>query len=206
MACHVVDHPLVRAKLSYLRRSDTEIESFRRTLRELSVLVGYEALRDLEGDAVAVETPLAEALGFVIRDEILLMPILRAGLGMAEALGGILPNARVGHIGMFRNEETLEPQPYYLRVPPGVGKASVVIVDPMLATGNSAVFAIDQLKEAGARRLRLVCLVGAPEGVARVGAAHPDIPIFLAAIDDGLNERGYIVPGLGDAGDRYYGT
>jgi len=206
MACHVVDHPLVRAKLSHLRRSDTGIESFRRTLRELSVLVGYEALRDLEGDAATVETPLAKARGFAIRHEIVLMPILRAGLGMAEALGDILPNARVGHIGMSRNEETLEPQPYYLRVPPGVETASVVIVDPMLATGNSAVFAIDQLKEAGARRLRLVCLVGAPEGVARVEAAHPEIPIFLAAIDDGLNDRGYIIPGLGDAGDRYYGT
>lgn len=206
MGCQVVDHPLVREKLTTLRDARTTLHGFRGALHELSLLIGYEALRDLEEEPVEVQTPLRAAAGARVRDAIFLMPILRAGLGMAEALAELLPNAPVGHIGMFRNEETLEPQPYYLRVPPGIEHANVVCVDPMLATGNSAVSAIDQLKKCGARRLRLVCIVGCPQGVARVSAAHPDVPIFLAAIDDGLNERGYIIPGLGDAGDRYYGT
>lgn len=206
MGCHVVDHPLVREKLRTLRDAATSLKGFRGALHELSLLVGYEALRDLEEEAVTVRTPLAECAAARVRDPIFLMPILRAGLGMAEALAELLPDAPVGHIGMFRNEETLEPQPYYLRVPPGIERANVVCVDPMLATGNSAVSAIDQLKRAGAQRLRLVCVVGCPQGVARMAEAHPDVPVFLAAIDDGLNERGYIMPGLGDAGDRYYGT
>jgi uracil phosphoribosyltransferase len=134
------------------------------------------------------------------------MPILRAGLGMAQALATLLPDAPIGHIGMFRDERTLEPQSYFLRVPPGVERANVVCVDPMLATGNSSAAAIDELRRRGARNIRLVCLVGCPQGVARMREAHPDVPIFLAALDDGLNERGYILPGLGDAGDRYFGT
>jgi uracil phosphoribosyltransferase len=206
MGCHVVDHPLVRAKLSVLRDAATPSRDFRGALHELSVLVGYEALRDLAEEPLVVETPLRSCPGSRIRDPIILMPILRAGLGMAQALAGLLPEAPIGHIGMFRDEETLEPRPYFLRVPPGVERANVVCVDPMLATGNSAVAAIDQLKRSGARNLRLVCIVGCPQGVARMREAHPDVPIFLAAIDDGLNERGYILPGLGDAGDRYYGT
>ena len=206
MGCHVVDHPLVRAKLGVLRDGATSSRDFRSALHELSLLVGYEALRDLEEEPITVETPLRSCPSSRIRNPIFLMPILRAGLGMAQALAGLLPDAPIGHIGMFRDEETLEPQPYFLRVPPGVERANVVCVDPMLATGNSAAAAIDQLKQCGARRLQLVCLVGCPQGVARMQEAHPDVPVFLAAIDDGLNERGYIVPGLGDAGDRYFGT
>jgi uracil phosphoribosyltransferase len=206
MGCQVVDHPLVRAKLRVLRDAGTSSRDFRGALHELTLLVGYEALRDLEEEPLPVETPLQSCTGSRIRDPIFLMPILRAGLGMAQALAGLLPDAPIGHIGMFRDEKTLEPQPYFLRVPPAVEHANVVCVDPMLATGNSAVAAIDQLKQCGARRLRLVCLVGCPQGVARMQEAHPDVPIFLAALDDGLNERGYILPGLGDAGDRYYGT
>lgn len=206
MGCHVVDHPLVRAKLSVLRDARTSLKDFRGALHELSLLVGYESLRDLEEEPVPVETPLRGCSGSRVRDPIFLIPILRAGLGMAEALAELLPDAPVGHIGMFRDEVTLEPQAYYLRLPPGIERANVVCVDPMLATGNSATSAIDQLKRAGARKLRLVCVVGCPQGVERMRSAHPDVPIYLAAIDEGLNERGYIVPGLGDAGDRYYGT
>ncbi len=206
MCCQIVDHPLVRSKLSVLRDAGTPMQEFRIALREISLLVGYEALRDLEEVPLSLQTPLRPCMGSRIRDAVFLMPILRAGLGMAEALSELLPDAPVGHIGMFRDELTLEPHPYYLRVPPGIAQANVVCVDPMLATGNSAVAAIDQLKKAGARRLRLVCVVGCPQGVARVHAAHPDVSIYLAGIDEGLNEQGYIVPGLGDAGDRYYGT
>ncbi len=206
MGCHVVDHPLVRAKLSTLRDASTALCGFRDALHELSLLLGYEALRDLEEEITSVQTPLEICGGSRVRDAIFIMPILRAGLGMAEALSELLPDAPIGHIGMFRDEVTLEPQPYYLRVPPGIEKANVVCVDPMLATGNSAVSAIDQLKKCGAKKIRLVCVVGCPQGVARMTEAHPDVPIFTAAVDTGLNERGYILPGLGDAGDRYYGT
>jgi uracil phosphoribosyltransferase len=206
MGCHVVDHPLVRAKLSKLRDASTALCGFRAALHELSLLLGYEALRELEEEEIAVQTPLEICGGSRVRNPIFIMPILRAGLGMAEALSELLPDSPIGHIGMFRNEETLEPQPYYLRVPPGIENANVVCVDPMLATGNSAVSAIDQLKKAGAKKLRLVCVVCCPQGVARMAEAHPDVPIFTAALDHGLNERGYILPGLGDAGDRYYGT
>jgi uracil phosphoribosyltransferase len=206
MGAHVVDHPLVRAKLTALRDAATSLKDFRCALHELSLLIGYEALRDLAEEPFPVETPLRPCPGSRLADPIFLMPILRAGLGMAEALSHLLPEAPVGHIGMFRDEITLEPHPYYLRVPPGLDRANVVCVDPMLATGNSAVSAIDQLKKAGARKLRLVCVVGCPQGVERMQIAHPDVPIYLATIDDGLDEHGYIIPGLGDAGDRYYGT
>lgn len=206
MGCHVVDHPLVRAKLTILRDRRTGLKAFRGALHELSLLIGYEALRDLEEEALTVDTPLAACPGSRIREPVFLMPILRAGLGMAEALAELIPDAPVGHIGMFRDEVTHEPHPYYLRVPPGVESANIVCVDPMLATGNSAVSAIDQLKKAGARKLRLVCVVACPQGVARMEEAHPDVPVVTAAIDSGLNENAYIVPGLGDAGDRYYGT
>jgi uracil phosphoribosyltransferase len=206
MGCHVVDHPLVRSKLSKLREEATPLRGFRAAIHELSLLLGYEALRDLEEEPISVQTPLEACPGSRIKGSIHIMPILRAGLGMAEALAELLPNSPVGHIGMFRNEETLEPQPYYLRVPPGIESATVICVDPMLATGNSAVTAIDQLKKCGAQKLRLVCIVGCPQGVDRMQAAHPDVPIYLASVDRGLNDRGYILPGLGDAGDRYYGT
>lgn len=206
MGCEVIDHPLVRQKVGVLRNRETGLEVFRRTLGELGVLAGYEALRSTEEVTVEVETPMATCEGKRLEREVVIVPILRAGLGMADALLQVLPGSRIGHVGMARNEETLEPMPYFLRLPPGVGNATVLVVDPMLATGNSAVHALDQLKREGCRELRLVCLIGAPAGVERVNAAHPDVPITLAALDERLDERGYIVPGLGDAGDRYFGT
>lgn len=206
MNYHVVDHPLVRVRVSVLRDRDTGLELFRRTLRELSALVAYEALRDLEECEQSIETPLSPCSGASLKRKMIIMPILRAGLGMAEAVSEILPEAAIGHIGIYRNEETLQPQEYLLRLPPGVQDAEVLVVDPMLATGNSGSAALDRLKQAGAKRLRLVCLVGCPEGVQTIAQNHPDVPVFLAAMDSGLNERGYIMPGLGDAGDRYYGT
>lgn len=202
----VVDHPLVHVRVATLRSRDTGLELFRRTLRELSALVAYEALRDLDTLDSVVETPLAQCAARRLARPVVIMPILRAGLGMAEAVSEILPEAAIGHIGMFRNEETLEPQEYLLRLPPGLADADVLVVDPMLATGNSAAAAIQRLKQAGAARLHLMCLVGCPEGVRRIAETHPDTSVWLAALDDGLNERGYILPGLGDAGDRYYGT
>lgn len=206
MSYHVVDHPLVRVRVSVLRDRNTGLELFRRTLRELSALVAYEALRDLKEAAHTVTTPLASCAGAVLESRIIIMPILRAGLGMAEAVSEILPEAAMGHIGMYRNEETLLPQEYLLRLPPGVESAEVLVVDPMLATGNSGAAALERLKQAGAKKLRLICLVGCPAGVEKIAQSHPDVPVFLAAMDDGLNDRGYIIPGLGDAGDRYYGT
>jgi uracil phosphoribosyltransferase len=206
MGCHVVDHPLVRAKLTTLRDAATPLRGFRSALHELTLLLGYEALRDLSETPLEVATPLGTCAGSSVSGDIFIMPILRAGLGMAEALADLLPDAPIGHIGMFRNETTLEPQPYFLSVPPGIENASVVCVDPMLATGNSAVAAVDQLKDCGAKNLRLICIVGCPQGVERLMSAHSDVPVFLAAMDRGLNERGYILPGLGDAGDRYFGT
>jgi uracil phosphoribosyltransferase len=206
MGCAVIDHALVREKVGVLRDRGTGMEVFRRTLGELSVLVGYEALRGVAEAEVAVETPMAVCRGSRLAKPVVIVPILRAGLGMADALSAVLPGSRIGHIGVARNEATLEPEPYFLKLPPGAGDSTVLVVDPMLATGNSAVHALDRLKAAGCREVRLVCLIGAPEGVERVGEAHAEVPIFLAALDDGLDERGYIVPGLGDAGDRYFGT
>ncbi len=206
MNYHVVNHPLVRVRVSVLRDRNTGLELFRRTLRELSALVAYEALRDLGESPQTIETPLASCPGAVLQRKIIIMPILRAGLGMADAVSEILPEAAIGHIGMCRNEQTLLPHEYLLRLPPGVGEAEVLVVDPMLATGNSASAALDRLKKAGATRLRLICLVGCEDGVRQISRCHPDVPIFLAALDPSLNEHGYIMPGLGDAGDRYYGT
>ncbi len=206
MGCEVIEHGLVREKVGVLRDRGTGMELFRRTLGELSVLAGYEALRGVAEVGVEIETPMAVCGGSRLAKPVVIVPILRAGLGMADALSVVLRGARIGHIGVARNEATLEPEPYFLRLPPGSGESTVLVVDPMLATGNSAVYALDQLKAAGCRDLRLVCLIGAPEGVARVNEAHADVSIFLAALDDGLDERGYIVPGLGDAGDRFFGT
>jgi uracil phosphoribosyltransferase len=206
MACFVVDHALVRVRVAALRDRETGIEPFRKAVKELGTLVGYEAVRDLACVECTVETPLAATRGHELARPVVVVPILRAGLGMAEAMLSLLPEARVGHIGMFRNEQTLAPEDYFLRMPPKLNESDLLLVDPMLATGNSACAAIARLKSLGAVSVRLVCLVGCPEGVSRVEQRHPDVSIFLAAIDEGLNERGYIVPGLGDAGDRYFGT
>ena len=203
---HLVRHPLAELKVSALRDARTPAPDFRRTLQELSQLVAYEALRDFETVPETVQTPLAPAPGARAARPLVLVPILRAGLAMADGILRIASSAAVGHIGMFRNEETLEPVSYYFRLPPGSANAHVLLLDPMLATGNSLAAAADRLKEEGIPRLTCACIIASRQGVQRLRAAHPDMPIYGAALDDALNDRGYITPGLGDAGDRIFGT
>ncbi len=202
----VSQHPLVKHKLTLLRDKRTEPKKFRELVREISILLAYEATADLAVEPVTVETPLAAAAGHHLRDEIGLIPILRAGLGMVEGIWEMMPSAEVWHIGLFRDERTLRPVSYYNRLPVHPTVSVCLVLDPMLATGGSAVAAVDILKKWGASRIKFVGLIGAPEGVRTLSEAHPDVPIHLAAIDDHLNEHGYIVPGLGDAGDRQFGT
>jgi uracil phosphoribosyltransferase len=202
----VVDHPLLARHLSVLRDRATPSGVFRQRLCEAAMLIGFEALRDLRVERVDVDSPLETAAGARLADDIVVIAILRAGLGMVEGFLGLMPEARVGHLGIYRDEQALSPVGYYENIPAHGPEAEVVLVDPMLATGGSAVHALGRLKELGARRLRFVCLVAAPEGLEAVQAAHPEVPIFCAAIDRELDDRGYIRPGLGDAGDRLYGT
>ena len=203
----VIDHPLVQHKLSLMRSKETPTSTFRQLLREISMLLTYEITQDLPLTTMNVDTPLRGMQAPTLDGKKLaLISILRAGNGLLDGLLEVIPAARVGFVGMYRDEETLEPVEYYCKVPPELDKRLVIAVDPMLATGNSSVAAIDRLKEAGANDLRMLCLLAAPEGVARMKDAHPDVPIFTGALDEKLNERGYIVPGLGDAGDRMYGT
>lgn len=202
----VVDHPLIKVKLGKLRDVETEAEEFRRKLRELAALMVFEVARDLETVEGEVQTPLAKCPASLLARPVIVTPILRAGLGMVEGMLDAISDASIGHIGMFRNETTLRPESYYCKLPAHLPTAEVIVVDPMLATGWSATSAITQVKEAGATRIRFVCLVSCPEGIEQLRAAHPDVPIFTAAIDERLNSVGYILPGLGDAGDRYFGT
>lgn len=204
--CTVVDHPLVKAKVTILRDKDTPTELFRRTLHELTALLAFEATRDLEVREIEVETPLERCKGHRICKEFTIVPILRAGLGMAEALLHVLPQARLGHVGTYRHERTFEPMSYYFRAPPDLEDSDVFLVDPMLATGNSAADAAKKLKAGGATRIRLIALLGCVTGAKLFHTQHPEVPIFLAALDRKLNEKAYIVPGLGDAGDRYCET
>ena len=202
-----VDHPLVRHKLSYLRDRRTSTGDFRRLVRELTTLLTYEATKDLPTETVRVETPLEWTEVHRIQGKkVAVCPVLRAGLGMLDGFLELVSGARVGFIGLYRNEETLEPVEYYVKLPSDLGARDAIVLDPMLATGNSCAAAITAVKEAGARSVRLICLVAAPQGIERVQRDHPDVTIFTASIDQGLNDRGYIVPGLGDAGDRLYGT
>ena len=204
---HVLDHPLITDKLSRMRRKETSSMDFRHQLTEISILMGYEVFRDLETKMVEVETPICTANFPMLEDApITIVPILRAGLGLVDGLQSLLPTARVGHIGMYRDEETKQPVEYYYKMPVGIEKGKVIVVDPMLATGGSAVDAISALKSRGCSDIRLMNLVAAPQGVAAVQTAHPDVDIYVAAVDEGLNEDAYIVPGLGDAGNRMYGT
>ena len=204
---HVLDHPLITDKLSRMRRKDTSSMDFRHQLTEISMLMGYEVFRDLKTKTVEVETPICTASFPMLEDTpITIVPILRAGLGLVDGLQSLLPTARVGHIGMYRDEETKQPVEYYYKMPVGIEKGEVIVVDPMLATGGSAVDAISALKSRGCTSIRLMNLVAAPQGVAAVQAAHPDVDIYVAAVDECLNEDAYIVPGLGDAGDRIFGT
>ena len=203
----VVEHPLVQHKLTLMRERDTPSAVFRQLLREISLLLAYEVLRDLEVTMRSIETPRAEMEAPVLRGKKLcFVSILRAGNGLLDGMLDLVPSARVGHVGLYRDPETLQPVEYYLKLPEGIEDRDVVVVDPMLATGNSAVAAVQRLKEHGARGVRYVCLLAAPEGVEAMSEAHSDVPIFTAAIDSHLNDHGYIVPGLGDAGDRMYGT
>ena len=203
---HLVRHPLADLKVSALRDKTTPPPDFRRLLQELSQLVAYEALRDFEVLPQKVQTPLGEAPGARAARPLVLMPVLRAGLAMADGILRIFPSAAVGHIGMFRNEETLEPVSYYFRLPPGAAGAHVLLLDPMLATGNSLAAAAERLKKEGIPRMTCACIVASRPGVERLRAAQPDMPIFGAALDEALDSRGYITPGLGDAGDRIFGT
>ncbi len=202
----VVEHPLIRVKLTQLRDATTTSREFRSRLTELATLLVFEVTRDLQTASRTVRTPLAECEGHVLARPIIVAPILRAGLGLLDGMLSLLPDVSVAHIGMYRNETTHRPESYYFKAPPHLGEADVIVCDPMLATGWSATAAITQLKEAGATSLRFTCLVSCPKGIAQLRTAHPDVPIFTAAIDPGMDERAYIVPGVGDAGDRYFGT
>ncbi len=203
---HVSAHPAVLHKLALLRDEATEPKKFRELVREISWLVGYEALADARVRAIRVETPIEETDGMQLADRIGLVPILRAGLGMVDAMLELMPTAQVWHLGLFRDERTLRPVEYYNKLPDSATVDLCLILDPMLATGGSATAAIEVLKRWGASRIKLLNLIAAPEGVAAVRAAHPDVPIYTAALDRQLNEKGYIMPGLGDAGDRQFGT
>jgi len=207
MTLTVVSHPLVQHKLTLMREKSTGNALFRETLREISFLLAYEVTKDLDLGTREIETPLEKGLfPWLEGRRICFVSILRAGNGLLEGMLDLIPEARVGHIGLYRDHETLKPVQYYLKLPEAISEREVIVVDPMLATGNSVSAALDMLKKAGARRLKFMCLLAAPEGVAAVEAAHPDVPIFTAAVDRQLNEKGYILPGLGDAGDRIYGT
>ncbi|WP_354701253.1 Uracil phosphoribosyltransferase [Paraconexibacter sp. AEG42_29] len=205
-ALNVVDHPLLARHIAVLRSTGTGREQFRAALAEAAGILAYEALRDIPVATITVQTPLEETTGAALTRPVMVIAVLRAGLGMVDGFLRLVPDASVGHLGMRRNEETLQPEDYYESLPAGVGASTVFVVDPMLATGGSSVAALDRMRRAGANDLRFVCLVAAPEGVAAVQEAFPEVPITIGALDRGLDARGYIRPGLGDAGDRIFGT
>lgn len=203
----ICDHPLIKHKISMLRNKNTGTNEFRAIVEEIAMLIGYEALRDLEIEEVDIETPLEVAKCPVIAGKKqAIVPILRAGLGLVGGLMKLMPTAKVGHIGLYRDEETFEPQEYYCKLPSAIDQRKIFVVDPMLATGGSAIAAIQMLKDKGVKNIHFMCVIAAPEGVKKMQEAHPDVDITIGALDDHLNENGYIVPGLGDAGDRIFGT
>lgn len=204
---HIIDHPLIQHKLSIIRAQDTGAKEFRELVEEVSMLMAYEVTRNFPLEEIEVETPVAQARCKTIAGKkIAVIPILRAGLGMVEGILKLIPTAKVGHIGVYRDPETLNPIEYFCKLPTDIVDRELIIVDPMLATGGSAVAGIQFLKQRGATQIRLMCLIAAPEGVQNVQAKHPDVDIYVAAVDDRLNSHGYIIPGLGDAGDRLFGT
>ena len=204
---HIMNHPLVAHKLTIMRDENTSVKDFRELVSEIGMLITYEATRDLPLTTKHIKTPICEMDAPTLAGKkFVVVPILRAGLGLVDGVLRMVPSARVGHIGMYRDEETLEPHPYFCKMPKDVAERDVMIVDPMLATGGSSCDALTMLKERGCSNIRLMCLVAAPEGIARVQKEHPDVDIFVAAIDECLNQDAYIIPGLGDAGDRIFGT
>ncbi|MDQ0189429.1 uracil phosphoribosyltransferase [Alicyclobacillus cycloheptanicus] len=204
---HVLEHPLIQHKLTIMRSKDTPTKEFRELVQEVAMLMAYEITRDLPLAPIAIETPVAPTVAKVIHGKTLaIVPVLRAGLGMADGILQLIPNAKVGHVGLYRDPETLEPVEYYCKLPQQMDLREVIVVDPMLATGGSASAAIEAVKRRGSTSVKLMCLVSAPDGIARVQRDHPDVDIYVASIDERLNDHGYIVPGLGDAGDRLYGT
>jgi len=203
----IVDHPLVLHKLTLMRDKHTPSAVFRQLLREISLLLAYEVSRDLPMTTQTIETPVAEMEAPILKGKkLVIVSILRAGNGLLEGMLDLVPSARVSHIGVYRDHETLQPVEYFFKAPEDISERLIIVVDPMLATGNSAIAAIDKLKERGARNIRFLCLLAAPEGLKNFRDEHPDVPVFTASIDSHLNEQGYIMPGLGDAGDRMYGT
>ncbi len=204
---YVFDHPLIQHKLAILRNKDTSTKDFRELVKEIAMLMGYEVTRNLPLEEVEVETPICKAkMKMLAGQSLAIVPILRAGLGMVDGMLSLVPNAKVGHIGLFRDPETKRPVEYYCKLPSDIETRQLIVVDPMLATGGSASAAIEMIKQRGARKIKLMCLIAAPEGIQVVQDAHPDVDIFVAGKDSHLNEHAYIVPGLGDAGDRLYGT
>ena len=203
---HLMDHPLIRHKITMMRCKETNTKDFRQLVHEVALMIGYEATRDLPLEATPLETPLMTTTGYKLPKHVCLVPILRAGLGMVDAMLSLIPAARVGHIGLYRDPKNFEPVEYYCKLPPDVAERVVMVLDPMLATGGSASAAIDFLKKRGAKHIKLLNIIGAPEGVKRISTDHPDVDIYLGNLDDALNDHAYILPGLGDAGDRLFGT
>lgn len=201
-----IKHPLIEHKMAIIRNKLTDTKTFRENVNEIGILVTYEITRDLQTKPIEVETPIAKTICQTLAKEVVIVPILRAGLGMVDGIHNVIPSAKIGHIGLYRDEETLLPHAYYAKFPDVIKDATVLVVDPMLATGGSAIAAIKQVKERGAKDIRFVGLVGCPEGIKALQTAYPDVDIYLAMIDERLNEVGYIVPGLGDCGDRLFGT
>lgn len=204
---HVMDHPLVQHKISFIRRTDTGTKDFRQTISEIAMLICYEATRDLQMKDVEIQTPICKATVKELKGrKMAIIPILRAGLGMVDGMLSMVPAAKIGHIGLYRDPETLQPVEYYCKLPADCAERDVFVVDPMLATGGSAIAAIQMLKDKGCRNIRFLCILAAPEGVKAMQEAHPDVDMYIGALDEKLNDHGYIVPGLGDAGDRIFGT
>lgn len=206
MSVNILNHSLVKHKLTNIRKKETTTKDFYQNVNEIAGLMAYEITRDFPLKEVEIETPICKSVQYEITNDVVIVPILRAGLGMVDGIRSMIPTAKVGFIGLYRDEETLEPHEYYAKFPNEIVDSIVLLVDPMLATGGSAIAAIDMLKKRGVKNIRYVGLVGAPEGIAAMQKAHPDVDIFLASMDEKLNEKGYIVPGLGDCGDRLFGT
>ena len=204
---NILEHPLIKHKLAIIRNKNTDTKQFREVIKELATLLAYESFKDVPTQEVMVETPLETTMQTVVKENsIAIVPILRAGLGMVDGILSLFPAAKVGHIGLYRNEETLEPQEYYCKLPTNIDEKVVMVVDPMLATGGSAVDAINMLKKRGCKKIKFLAIIAAPEGIDKVATAHPDVEVYVSTLDRGLNDKGYIVPGLGDAGDRIFGT